>query len=259
MPDGPTPRERFVTVYGRMPVTEALADPDLTVDKVVVAAGAGGANLARIRDLAAERGVPVRTVPAQRVKLLAGNGRHDQGVVADVVAPRMGRLQDALADPHRAPNEVLVLDRVANPANVGMIIRTATAAGLSGIVLPRAGSPNVDPLVVKASAGVAFRAPILHCATPVEGVSKLKEAGYRIYGLASATGESLFEPHFPQKLALVLGNETEGLSPDTARLVDSWLSIPMAAGVESINVSAAAAVACFELARRRLGTFSGDP
>ncbi|HLI01123.1 MAG TPA: RNA methyltransferase [Acidimicrobiales bacterium] len=250
----PSPRDRFVTVYGRMPVTEALTDPELTVDKVVVAAGAGGASLARIRDLAAERGVPVKTVPAQRVKLLAGNGRHDQGVVADVVAPRMGRLQDALADPAAKAklNEVLVLDRVANPANVGMIIRTATAAGLGGIVLPRAGSPNVDPLVVKASAGVAFRAPILHCATPLEGVKALKEAGYRIYGLASATGESLFEPHFPKNVALILGNETEGLSPDTRKLVDTWLSIPMAAGVESINVSAAAAVACFELARRRL-------
>lgn len=245
-----SPRDRFVTVYGRMPVIEVLGNPDLQVDKVVLAEGSRGPNLDRIHQLARSRGLQVQTATAQRVKLLAGNGRHDQGVVADVVAPRMQALDDALQG--RAPETVLALDGVTNPSNVGMIIRSAVAAGIDGIVLPRAGSPSVDPMVIKASAGVAFSAPILRCGTAVEGLEALQDKGYRIYGLAGSGDRSLFGEDFSRRTAFVLGNETEGISPQVAPLVDQWLSIPMAGGVDSLNVSSAAAVVCFELVRRRL-------
>jgi 23S rRNA (guanosine2251-2'-O)-methyltransferase len=245
-----SPRDRFVTVYGRMPVIEVLGNPDLQVDKVVLAEGSRGPNLDRIHQLARRRGIPVQTATAQRVKLLAGNGRHDQGVVADVVAPRMQALDDALQG--RAPETVLALDGVTNPSNVGMIIRSAVAAGIDGIVLPRAGSPSVDPMVIKASAGVAFSAPILRCGTAVEGLEALRDKGYRIYGLAGSGDRSLFGEDFSRRTAFVLGNETEGISAEAATHVDQWLSIPMAGGVDSLNVSSAAAVVCFELVRRRL-------
>jgi 23S rRNA (guanosine2251-2'-O)-methyltransferase len=248
--DGGSPRHRFITVYGRMPVIEVLSDPNLEVDKVVVAEGAGGANLERIRGLARDRGVPVRPATAQRVKLLAGNGRHDQGVIADVVAPRMGVLTDVLEG--RTPPTIVVLDGVSNPSNVGMIIRSAVAAGIDGVVLPRVGSPSVDPMVIKASAGVAFRAPILHCRTAVDGLEALRGKGYRIYGLARAAARPLFGEDFPPRTVFVLGNETDGISAAVAPLVDEWISIPMAGGVDSLNVSSAAAVVCFEVARRRL-------
>lgn len=242
-----SPRDRFVTVYGRMPVIEVLANPDLKIDKVVLAEGARGPNLDRIHQLARTRGVEVRTATAQRVKLLAGNGRHDQGVMADVIAPRMQSLDDALQG--RAPGTVLALDGVTNPSNVGMIIRSAVAAGVEGILLPRAGSPSVDPMVIKASAGIAFSAPILRCDTAVSGLEALREKGYRIYGLAGGGTRSLFGAEFSRRAVLVLGNETEGIGPATAEFVDEWLSIPMAGGVDSLNVSSAAALACFELVR----------
>src|ERR1044072_7576520 len=92
-----SPKDRFVTVYGRKPVLEALADPALSVHKVVLADSARGAAAAQILDAAAERGVRVQRASAHRVKVLAGNGKQDQGVLADVVAPRMRRLSDALA------------------------------------------------------------------------------------------------------------------------------------------------------------------
>ncbi len=118
---------------------------------------------------------------AHRVKVLAGNGKQDQGVLADVVAPRMRPLSVALSG--RPPRSVLVLDGITTPANVGMIIRTATAAGLGGIVVPRRGVASLDPLVVKASAGVAFRAPLLRCATADEAARSCGQAGYRVFGL----------------------------------------------------------------------------
>jgi 23S rRNA (guanosine2251-2'-O)-methyltransferase len=146
---------------------------------------------------------------------------------------------------------VVVLDGVTNPANVGMILRSATAAGVDGVVLPHVGSPSVDPLVVKASAGVAYRAPILRCRQAADGVRALRALGYRVVGLAADAATDLWRVEVPRAVAFVLGNETSGLSPATAQLVDDWVAVPMANGVESLNVADTAAVVCFELARRR--------
>jgi 23S rRNA (guanosine2251-2'-O)-methyltransferase len=250
-----SPKDTFITVYGRMPVLEVLQDRSLTVDKVLVAEGSRGDSVDRIRALARERGVTVRTATAHRVKVLAGNGKHDQGVLADVVAPRMELVEDFVQRPSSGPSGsdvVLVLDGVSNPSNVGMILRTATASGVAGVVLPRAGSPGVDPLVVKASAGIAYRAPILRTRTAADGLRTLRSAGWRILGLDVDAPAGLVATDLPAATAVVLGNETAGISSEVAELVDLRISIPMAGGVESLNVSSAAAVVCFELLRRRL-------
>ena len=99
---------------------------------------------------------------------------------------------------------MLVLDRVTNPANVGMVLRSATAAGLDGVLLPRRGAPAIDPLVVKASAGVAFRAPVLRASTAEDGCVALRDGGFTVLGL-DAAGESLMEAELPRRVALVLG------------------------------------------------------
>jgi 23S rRNA (guanosine2251-2'-O)-methyltransferase len=249
-----SPKDTFITVYSRMPVLEVLQDVALSVDKVVLAENAHGDSVERIRALARRRGIEVRTASAHRVKVLAGNGKHDQGVLADVVAPRMAPVEDFVQrpGPDGGSDAVLVLDAVTNPANVGMILRAATAAGLAGVVLPRAGSPGIDPLVVKASAGVAYRAPILRCRTAADGVRVLRAAGWRVAGLDGGAPEDLYGAQLPAATAFVLGNETDGVSPEVAELVDVWVSIPMAGGVESLNVATAAAVVSFELLRRRL-------
>ncbi|MGM1062976.1 TrmH family RNA methyltransferase [Saccharothrix sp. Mg75] len=243
-----SPKDKFVTVYGRKPVLEALDDPSLDVDKVVLADTARGQAAREILDAAARRGVAVQRATAQRVKVLAGNGKQDQGVLADVVAPRMRPLEVGLRS---APRTVLVLDGITTPANVGMILRTATAAGIEGIVVPRRGVASLDPLVVKASAGVAFRAPILKCATAAEAVAALVASGYPVYALDASSRSSVFTADLPARAAFVLGSETAGISDDVRPHVTGWLSIPMSAGVESLNVATAAAVLCFEVARRR--------
>jgi 23S rRNA (guanosine2251-2'-O)-methyltransferase len=249
---GPSPRDAFITVYGRKPVLEALIDPALRIDKVIVAAHARGDTVAEILDAAAHRQVPVQRTSAHRVKVLAGNGRHDQGVLADVVAPRMRLLEGALKE-LGSPSAVLVLDAITNPANVGMILRTATAAGVDGVVLPRRGVPAIDPLVIKASAGVAFHAPVLRSATAEEGCATLRAAGYAVLGLSSSApgAASLFRDAPPPRVAYVLGNETTGISPAVAALLTGWVGIPMTGNVESLNVASAAAVVCFDWARRQ--------
>jgi 23S rRNA (guanosine2251-2'-O)-methyltransferase len=127
-----------------------------------------------------------------------------------------------------------------------MIIRTATAAGLDGVVLPRAGSPDVGPLVVKASAGVAFRASVYRAPTATDAVARLRRAGVEVIGLRGDAAPSLFDAELPGRVAFVLGNETGGVSVG----VDRWLSIPLAAGVESLNVAVAAGLVAYEAVRR---------
>jgi 23S rRNA (guanosine2251-2'-O)-methyltransferase len=248
-PRADSPKDRFITVYGHRPVQAALDDRALAIDKIMIADGEHGPAARQIESTARDRGVEVQRAPAHRIKLLSGNGKHDNGVLADVIAPGMRSLTAALGDP-TPPERVLLLDGVRTPANVGMILRTATAAGLDGIVIPHRGVASIDPLVIKASAGVAFRAPVLRAGTAVEAAGQLREAGYRLVGLGAGSDQSLFSVELSPPVAIVLGSETDGIGPEVARLITDWVEIPMPGAVESLNVASAAAVACFELVRR---------
>ena len=249
----PSPRERFLTVYGRRPVLAVLTDPDRQVAKVHLAENAAGAIVDEIMAAAEDGGVEVEVTGAARVKRLAGNGKQDQGVAADVVATGMRRLADWLAEaPVHA--RVLLLDGVTTPANVGMIIRTATAAGIDGIVVPFKGVAELGPLVVKSSAGIAFRAPLLRCSTAAEGLTLLRQEKFRVYGLAGEARTDLYRAEFADRAVFCLGGESTGLTPAVRQLIQVPVSIPMSNDVESLNVASAAAVLCFELTRRRAGS-----
>lgn len=231
----------FVTIYGRMPVLEALLDEAVPVDRLLVARSARGDSVDEILEAARRRGIKAQRVDPAKVTRMSGNGRHDQGVVADIDAPGLREL-DEIPGGRLA---YLLLDGVTNPANVGMIIRTATAAGLDGVVLPRAGVPDLGPLVIKASAGIALRARVLQTSTARDAVDRLRRAGVEIVGLR-ADGEPLFGAALAERAAYVLGNETDGVSVEC----DRWLSIPMANGVESLNVAVAAGIVAFEVSQR---------
>jgi 23S rRNA (guanosine2251-2'-O)-methyltransferase len=236
----PRLRVADLVVYGRQPVREALAHPSVVVEQVLVCRDAVGVE--DIVDAARARGVAVRLVSADKVGRVSGNRRQDQGVVATVAVP-------AAVSSAALNGPVVVLDGVTNPANVGMIIRTAAAFGF-GVMVPDAGSPEIGPLVVKASAGVALFAPVRRCATAAAGVADLRAAGYQVIGLrAGAAPLGPVGVAAAERFALVLGSETAGLSPEVAALVDDWAGIPMAGGVESLNVAVAAGIACYALTR----------
>lgn len=245
------PRDTYLTVYGRKPVQEVLEDLELPIDKVWLATNAKGDAIRQMERICDQRGIPVHRVTEEQVARMSKNPKQDQGVAADIVIPQMMAAEDYFA---QAPKRswLVAMDGVTTPANVGLIIRTATGMGMDGILIPRKGTSSLNPLVIKASAGVIFKSRLLKCETLNKVLAAAKAAGFHIYGLAGgAGGINLYDADIPPRAIFILGNETEGISQDVLRQLDQRVFIPMANGVESLNVACAGAVLFGELARRK--------
>lgn len=252
----PLARERnSITIYGRRSVTEALDAPDVKVLGVRVAREVPGEFRERLSRRCREQDVPFETLTLRDVGAFTGDPRNDQGVAARVRLNNAVEVEEFLptvkGQGSRAPAHLLALDRVTNPQNVGMIVRSTVAAGMRGVLWPTAGSPWVDALIVKSSAGTVYRCPIVRCHLLTEGLHELKRNGFKLVGLDMGAPGSLFEFTPAHRTVVIVGGETTGLSPEVSELLDDRVSIPMAAGVESLNAAVAASLVCFEFARRK--------
>lgn len=245
-----SPRDRHLTIFGRRPVFEVLANRSLHVDQVFVDRSIDRAVIQQLKESARARSVPVRMVSRDVVTRMSHNGRQHQGMAADVLAPNM-RSISAWLDSAGSKASCLLLDGVTVPANVGMIVRVATAGGIDGIIVPTAGVADIGPLVVKASAGTVFRAPLARARTAPEAAELCSRSGFELASLEVRGGESLWTARMGPRTVFVIGGESTGVSSEVRQLVSTQITIPMGAGVESLNVASAASILCFELARRR--------
>lgn len=268
--------ERFrgkteVTIYGRRSVLEALAEPSVEVLRVMAAREAPAAFHKELSAASRRRGVEVEAGTARGVSEISGDARQDQGVVARI---RLGSVMDveALLARYAAAGlpgpagsagppatALIALDNVTNPQNVGMIVRSVVGSGMDGMLWPLAGSPWISGLIIKSSAACVYRCRIVTCPTLVDGLMSLKQAGFRIYGLVAGSPRSLFDCEPRERSIYIVGSETEGLSREARALVDEELSIPMAGGVDSLNVAVAASLVCFQAAGARGGRRSRGP
>ncbi len=194
------------------------------------------------------RGVVPVQADRSTLDRIAGRPGH-QGAVA-VAAPFRYASLDAVAGSQS--RLALVLDGIQDPRNLGALLRTARAAGVGAVILPQDRSVGVTSVVVVASAGTLFGLPIVRVPNLVRAMNSLKAFGFWLVGLLPSSTRSLFDLDAPGRIALVVGSEGQGLRALVRRTCDLDVAIPMAAGVESLNVSVAAGVALFEL-RRRLG------
>lgn len=246
------PRDQFLTIYGRKPVLEILQDDSLDIAKVFIAKKAKADIIKNILIACERRGVEVLRMAADQVSRMSKNPKQDQGVAADIHTPHMDDAVRFLEKNTNKKLQLIALDGVTTPANVGMIIRSCTALGIDGIILPRKGNAKLNSLVIKASAGVVFKSCILKCERLTPVLKKAREIGYDVYGLSGEKGRNIYQERFSTKSLFVMGNETEGVSPQTEDLTDKHLFIPMANGVESLNVACAATVVASEIMRRRV-------
>jgi 23S rRNA (guanosine2251-2'-O)-methyltransferase len=131
-----------------------------------------------------------------------------------------------------------------------MIVRSAAAAGIDGILWPQRGVAALGPLVIKASAGALFRAPIIHCQQVSEALERCQSLGMAIATLDGASTTSVFDYRADRPTVFVLGSESEGVSANATASADISLAIPMANGVESLNVAVAAGILAYATARQ---------
>jgi 23S rRNA (guanosine2251-2'-O)-methyltransferase len=211
--------------------------------------------VAELADLARRHDIPIDLRDPAELDALAGPGANHQGVIAVAGAYRYTEIEDlAEAAVAAGPRGLLVaLDGVTDPHNLGAIARSTHALGAQGLIVPRDRSAAVSPVVTKASAGAIEHLPTARVTNLVRALEQLKEAGVWTAALAAGPdARPLWKLDTASPLCLVLGAEGSGIRPLVARTCDFRVEIPMSAGgVGSLNVSVAAGIALYEIARQR--------
>ena len=239
--------QQVITVYGRKPVQEALLDNSLQCYRLHLADSNKAAPiLEQMQSLARRRGVEICIHNKRELSHISRNGKQDQGVAADILCPGFQTLAQYLEQPAPAvARRLLALDGISNPQNVGMLLRSAVAGGIDGILWPATGNAELGPLAIKASAGTLYRAPLIRCEGLAEALAQCQRTGHSIYTLDAAADKSLYELSRGEDRIYVLGNESTGVSQQITSLADSAVSIPMQNGVESLNVAVTAALIAY--------------
>jgi len=223
------------------------------VRELWVATDDGDRGPADLLALAADLRVPVQHVSRKRLDAEA-RSEAPQGVLAKAAPLHEADLDDLARGSTKRPPFLVLVDGVTDPGNLGAILRSVDGAGGTGIILPRHRAVHITPTAAKAAAGAIEHVPIAVVSGLPTAVERLRRAGVWVVGLDDSATKSLFElgDTASEPIALVLGAEGSGLSRLVRERCDVLVSIPMRGRLSSLNVSAAAALACYEVTRRRL-------
>lgn len=170
-----------------------------------------------------------------------------QGIMAAVRIPQLTQQQFM---EHIAGGNVIVLDRLQDPGNIGTILRTCDAAGYRGAVMIKGTADIYSPKVVRSAAGSVFRIPAYYTAGARDGVKLLKDAGLQIIGTGFDTEDMYYDVDMRRNTAVVIGNEGNGISEEMAALCDRTVKIPMRGNIESLNAAVAAGILIYESIRQ---------
>jgi len=195
--------------------------------------------------LAGASGVSLRSCSEQTLTTLAGTPRH-QGVVATSLPFPYVELDSVV---RTTPRLLILADQIQDPHNLGALLRTAAAAGVGAVILPKDGAVPVTATVETVAAGAAALVPVCRVTNAARALQKLKKHEYWIVGLTPRYGVDLYQFDPPERLVVVIGGET-GVRPLVAKHCDFMVSIPMSGRTESLNASVAAAIVVYELRRR---------
>jgi len=239
-------------IEGRHAVRELLLAGTRRTREVLFAADMDPAQiLDEISDLAREQNVAFREVSRKKLDALARTDA-PQGVVAFAAPLQPVGLEELAKRTAGTPPFLLVLDGVTDPQNLGSILRVAECAGVTGIVLPRHRAARITASVTKTAAGAVEHLPMAQVAGIPAALQRLKELEVWSVGLDMVAESTIFDIRVAtDPVALVLGAEGSGISRLVRERCDVVARIPMGGSLGSLNVSTAAAVACYEVVRRR--------
>ena len=241
-------------VYGLHAVNAVLERAPERVLELWVALPREDARLNELRDRARNAGVHVQAVGAEVLAKLVGDVAH-QGAAASVRPLKAWDEHDLLQALSQVTEDplLLVLDGVTDPHNLGACLRTADAAGVHAVLIPRDRAAAVDGVVRKVAAGAAEFVPVASVTNLARALDMLKERGIWVVGTDGEAPQTLYAADLKRPLALVLGAEGSGMRRLTRERCDFLVRIPMAGQVQSLNVSVAGGVALFEARRQRGG------
>jgi len=249
-------------IWGIHPVEEALtACPQAIREIIIDKKDRAGRRLEQIVELAQKNGVPVSLVPDKTMpgfsKTEGFNEESSQGVSARLALPTLtlDKLLDKLQE-LAGPPLLLALDSIQDPHNLGAIIRSAVAAGVNGIILPKDRSASITGTVIKISAGAVFHIDICWVTNLVNSFKVLKEKGIWVFGSTKTGSRPIYDTDLTVPVCLVIGSEGKGLRPLVAEQCDLNISIPMQSSLDSLNASVAAGIMLFEIVRQRRVQYS---
>ena len=238
-------------IFGIRPVVEAI-EAGREIEKLYIRKGAEGQLMTELRDLCLRHRVRVQEVPVEKLNRLV-RGNH-QGVVAQIAAIAYVQLDDIL---ERVPDDetplVVVFDGVTDVRNFGAIARSAECAGAHGLIAPLKNSAPVNAEAIRASAGALTTIPVCRVGSIRNTLNTLQAEGFQVVAATEKSRKLLYDADLRRPTALVMGAEETGISKEVLKLCDERLAIPLIGRIESLNVSAAAAVMLFEVVRQRIG------
>lgn len=251
MIDSPKHRNEDL-VYGRHAVISCLKDSMERIEKIWVQKGLHfpGRLNESIR-VAAKSGTVVHYVDRRALDRLTGGSAH-QGLALRMSLIDYLALKDWLKTVAERTALALVLDGIQDSGNIGAIFRTAAAAEVDGIIVPRHGTAPIGGTAMKTSAGTVNRIPVIRAGNLRNSLQDLKTEGFRVIGITEKASRSVVGMESPERLALVFGSESNGIRPIDLKECDDTLSIPMTGPAGSLNVSAAVAIVLYERLRNRL-------
>jgi len=243
-------------LFGVHPVNEALKAGRRIIDQIWIATEKQSRPKTQIQMLAQQAKIPVERISPSKLSALTGSDRH-QGIGARVSPYAFVPIETifAKASDKNQDTFLLMLDSVIDPQNLGGLIRTASCAGVDGIILPKDRAAPPSPAVSKASAG-ALEHVLVHQVTNLAAtIGCLKKKGIWVAGLTSAADQSLFACNLTGHLALIVGGEQKGIRTLIKRECDFLLSIPQSGVIDSLNASVAGGIALYEALRQRKHSF----
>ena len=238
-------------IFGTRAVIEAIRS-GREIEKIYVQTGLTNDLIKEMITAAKERKVPYTFTPQQKLNHLSS--KNHQGVIcvlAEISYSSVDDLVHSVFANGRDPF-FLILDRITDVRNFGAIARTAECGGLDGIIIPDKGNAPISADAVKTSSGALNHLPVARTEELKKTFSQLKESGIRIIACTEKASKSIFDEILTGPLALVVGSEEDGITPELLRMADAQVMIPMKGKVGSLNVSVSAGVAIYEAIRQRM-------
>lgn len=238
-------------IYGTRAIIEAI-ESGKELDKLLIQKDAKNELTAELLKLCRDMSIPAQRVPIEKLNRVTR--KNHQGAIAFMSSVAFASLDNLISEAYQKGESpfFIILDRITDVRNFGAIARTAECAGVHGILVPSRGSAQIGSDAMKTSAGALNYMPICRSENLKVTIKSLKENGIQIVACSEKADQTIYETDFSVPVALLMGSEEDGISPEYLKLCDAHAKLPIQGQIDSLNVSVATGVISYEVIRQRI-------